>query len=126
MTMMTKRDDDVNYLAALALAGVAIGVTATLLLRLGASRKRPFLANVRKAGTAGVAEASATGRTIARKVRHGVDRGMEMVEEMPFDDMADHLRDYFEAARSAIDDTISEELRDLKKAIRRKRRRLGI
>jgi hypothetical protein len=126
MTIMTKRDEDVNYLAALALAGVAIGVTATLLLRLGASRKRPFLTSVRKAGTAGVAEASATGRTIARKVRRGVDRGMEMVEEMPFDDMADHLRDYFEAARSAIDDTISEELRDLKKAIRRKRRRLGI
>lgn len=61
-----------------------------------------------------------------RSARHGVSRAMKWAEELPLDEMGSHMRDYFEAAKEAIDDTVSGELQDLKKSIRRKRRQFGI
>ena len=132
--MMTSKTKDEHYdLLTAALMGVAVGVLATLLIKQTTSGRRPIITGLsmagrgmRKAGVAGMLGAAATGRTLARKVHQGVDRGVEMVEEIPFDDIADHVRDYFDAAKEAVEDTISGELRDLKKSIRRRRRRLGI
>jgi hypothetical protein len=128
--MMNMRKHDRDYeLVAAALLGAAVGVFATILLRQSASGRRPILTGlqlagrgVQKAGKAGLLGAAATSRTIARNAR----RGAEMVEEIPFGDIADHVRDYFDAAKGAVEDTISDELHDLKKSLRRRRRRLGI
>jgi len=130
--MMNSRNNRENAdLLTAALVGVAVGVVGTLIVRQAVRDRRPIMAGLaaagrgmRKLGVTGMA--AATGRTIARGVQHGVDRGVEMVEEIPFDDIADHVRDYFDAAKEAVEDTISGELRDLKRSIRRRRRRLGI
>lgn len=62
----------------------------------------------------------------ARGARRHLERGVEWAEELPLDDVGDQIRDYFEAAKAAVEDTVSGELHDLRKSIRRRRRRLGI
>ena len=78
------------------------------------------LASLAGAAGAGIA------RTAARGARRGYDRGMEMAEAVSLDRVGEQLHEYFEAAKAAVEDTVSGELQDLRKSIRRRRRRLGI
>jgi hypothetical protein len=77
------------------------------------------------ASLAGVAGAGMA-RKAARGARRGYDRGMEMAEDMSLDGVGEQLRDYFEAAKAAVEDTVSGELQDLRKSVRCRRRRLGV
>ncbi len=78
------------------------------------------------AGVSGAKVVSRAASRSARGARRGIERGMEWAEELPLDDVGSQIRDYFEAAKGAIEDTVSGELQDLRKTIRRKRRRFGI
>ncbi len=81
------------------------------------------------ASMAGVTGAKATSRAAVRGARgaqRGIERGMEWAEDLSVDDVGSQIRDYFEAAKGAIEDTVSGELQDLRKSVRRKRRRFGI
>lgn len=83
----------------------------------------------RLANLAGIGGGKRSRRGFARGVRgaqHGIERGIEWAEELPINDIGGHVRDYFEAAKEAIEDTVSGELQDLRKSIRRKRRQIGI
>lgn len=95
---------------------------------MGATGRGARLASL--AGIQGMGGAAKAARRAAtrdgRGARHGISRGMKWAEELPLDEIGSHVRDYFEAAREAIDDTVSGELQDLKKSIRRKRRQFGI
>jgi hypothetical protein len=53
-------------------------------------------------------------------------QGAEWFDELPVDEISDQLRDYFEAAKGAIEDTIKDELHDLRKTVRRRRKHWGI
>lgn len=129
------RDEDLDLLTA-ALIGLTVGVGVTLLIRRGPSGRRPLLSGMELAGRgariAGVAGMSGAkfageaGRVAARNAKRGWSRGMEWASDLPLDDMGDQLRDYLDAAKGAIEDTVSGELQDLRKSIRRRRRRLGI
>jgi len=44
---------------------------------------------------------------------------------VPRDETAEKVRDYFESARDAIDNVVESELKDLRRAIRRQRKKLG-
>jgi hypothetical protein len=74
--------------------------------------------------------AGATGAELAsramRGAKRGYRRGMDMAEDLSIDGIGEHLQEYFEAAKGAIEDTVSGELQDLRKSIRRRRSRLGI
>jgi hypothetical protein len=83
----------------------------------------------RLAGLAGMSGARVAGRAASRGAhgaRRGLERGVEWAEELPLDDVGNQIRDYFDAAKAAVEDTVSGELHDLRKSIRRRRRRLGI
>ncbi|MDQ3697642.1 MAG: hypothetical protein M3373_06410, partial [Gemmatimonadota bacterium] len=55
------------------------------------------------------------------------DRGEDALDALPpMDDVVEQVGDYLSAAREAINDTVSEELRDLRKSIRRQRKRIGL
>lgn len=54
------------------------------------------------------------------------DKGGELVDRIPFDDMAEQVREYVGHAREAINDVVSDELKDLRKAVRRQRKKIGI
>jgi hypothetical protein len=130
--MMRSRDKELDLLTA-ALIGLAVGATATLLLRRGPSGHRPLATGLSAAGrgalwagAAGVSGAKTASRAAAEGTRRGVARGMEMLDELPLDDIGDQLSHYIDAAKGAIEDTVRGELRDLRKSIRRQRKRLGI
>lgn len=105
-----------------ALIGAAIGATATLLLRRGPSGHRPIEPVLRGASHAGrsAMEASAAGAKWARS------RGGELLERLPIDRIEHDVRDTVGAARDRIDGFVQHELRDLRRALRAQRKRMGV
>lgn len=101
-----------------ALIGIAIGAGTTLLLRRGPSGRRPI-------GPAW--RAARTGAKLAgRGAKFAWDRGVDAWDRIPRDEIEDRMRDYMESARDAIDHLVDSELKDLRRAIRRQRKKLGI
>jgi ubiquinone biosynthesis protein UbiJ len=86
-------------------------------------RKRTAGALAREAGSLASAAAGRAGR---RGAKWASRRGEEMLHRIPVDEIADSLGEYVQSAREAIDDTVQHELSDLRKAVRRHRKRLGI
>ena len=56
----------------------------------------------------------------------GSTLGEDLIERIPVDDMVEQVRDYVDTARGAINDVVQDELNDLRKAVRRQRKRIGI
>lgn len=90
---------------------------------LHVQRKRTPRALAREAGAMAGAAAGRAGR---RGAKWAAERGEEMWDKIPFDDISDSIGEYVQNARETIDDTVSHELNDLRKAIRRHRKHLGI
>ena len=154
MDLDDEREQQYDLLTA-ALIGAAVGAGITLLLRKGPSGSRPVGPLVRYAGRgaalAGLAglegakwaggrglegarwaggRAAEGARWAAPRAKRGfnsaVDRGEELVDRIPVDAMVEQVRDYVDTARDAINDVVKDELNDLRKAVRRQRKRIGI
>ena len=122
------RDEDLDLLTA-ALIGLTLGVGVTLLVRGRSAPRSPLSRRVDEVVDRGARIASLAGSAgsgMARKAARGARRGMEWAEDISLDGVGEQLHDYFEAAKGAVEDTVSGELQDLRKSIRRRRRRLGI
>jgi hypothetical protein len=61
-----------------------------------------------------------------RGLRTAREKGEELIDRIPVDEMTEQVRDYVDHAREAINDVVSDELKDLRKAVRRQRKRIGI
>jgi hypothetical protein len=118
-------DEQYDLLTA-ALIGVAIGVGTTLLVRRGPSGRRPMSPILRGAATGAKWAGLGAARLGARGASWARDAGEELWERIPRDEIREHVRDYVGKAQEAIDDVVETELRDLRKAVRRQRKRLGI
>jgi hypothetical protein len=116
-----------------ALIGVTIGAGLTFLLRRGPSGRRPVMPLVERVGRG----AGWAGRHAARLggvgARWAADRGEAAWERIPRDEIREHLGEYREnvgeymgRAREAIDEAVASELSDLRRSLRRQRKRLGI
>ncbi len=143
MELDEAREQQFDLLTA-ALIGAAVGACITLLVRRGPSGRRPVGPLVRYAGRgaalAGIAglegakwagsRAAEGARWAAPRARRGfrtaVERGEDLIERIPVDDMVEQVRDYVDTARDAINDVVKDELNDLRKAVRRQRKRIGI
>ncbi|HEY2377440.1 MAG TPA: hypothetical protein VGH98_15790 [Gemmatimonadaceae bacterium] len=118
-------DEQYDLLTA-ALIGVAIGVGTTMLVRRGPSGRRPVSPMLRGAAIgakwagARAAELGARGASWAR------DASTDLWDRIPRDEIRDHVREYLGKAQEAIDDVVETELHDLRRALRRQRKRLGI
>jgi hypothetical protein len=148
------REQQYDLLTA-AIIGAAVGAGITLLLRRGPSGRRPVGPLMRYAGRgatlAGLAglegakwaggrgmegarwaggRAAEGARWVAPRAKAGfrtaVDRGEELIDRIPVDDVVEQVRDYVDTARDAINDVVKDELNDLRKAVRRQRKRIGI
>jgi hypothetical protein len=84
------------------------------------------LEGARWAGDRAVEGARWAGPRAKRGFRTAVDRGGELVDRIPVDDVVEQVRDYVDTARGAINDVVQDELNDLRKAVRRQRKRIGI
>jgi gas vesicle protein len=121
-------DEDLDLLTA-ALIGLTVGVGVTMLFRRRAPARGSFSRGMDEMADRGARIASlagAAGAGLAKKASRGARRGMEWAEDLSVDGVGEQLHDYFEAAKGAIEDTVSGELQDLRKSIRRRRQRLGI
>jgi hypothetical protein len=154
MALDEEREQQYDLLTA-AIIGAAVGAGITLLLRRGPSGSRPVGPLVRYAGRgaalAGVAglegarwaggrglegarwagERAVEGaRWAAPRARNGfraaVDRSEDLIDRIPVDEVIEQVRDYADTARNAINDAVKDELNDLRKAVRRQRKRIGI
>ena len=154
MDLDEEREQQYDLLTA-ALIGAAVGAGITLLLRKGPGGRRPVGPLARYAGRgaalAGLAgfegakwagnrgldgarwaggRAAEGARWAAPRARRGfrtaVDRGEELIDRIPVDDVVEQVRDYVDTARDAINDVVKDELNDLRKAVRRQRKRIGI
>ena len=54
------------------------------------------------------------------------DRGGDLWDRVPVEDIQEQVGDYLDSARNAIAETVESELLDLRKAIRRQRKKLGV
>lgn len=119
------RESEYDLLTA-ALIGMTIGAGLTFMLRRGPSGSRPVSPVMQGV----VRGASWAGRHTARLgsagARWTAKRGEEAWDRIPRDEIRDHVSDYAGRARSALDDVVESELKDLRRAIRRQRKRLGI
>jgi hypothetical protein len=113
--------EEYDLLIAMAL-GAAVGAGITMLVRRGPEGRSPAYLATRAAGR-GAAKAGRYGAKGARKVRR---RGAELMDNIPFEDIGESLGEYLESARSTIDDAVARELKGLRKAVRRQRKRLGV
>lgn len=119
------RDGDYDLLTA-ALLGATVGAGLTFLLRRGPGGRRPVTPVIgtmgRGAGWAG--RHAAHGAVVG--ARWLQDRGEDAWERIPRDQIKRDVRHYAGRAREAIDDAVESELHDLRRAIRRQRKRLGL
>ena len=149
-----EREQQFDLLTA-ALLGAAVGAVITLIFRTGPSGRRPIgpvisatgkgakwaalagLEGARWAGdraAPGARWAAERGRDSARWAGDRTARGYkaarerteELAEAIPVDDIADSVREYVDGAREAINDVVRSEMNDLRKAVRRQRKRIGI
>jgi len=123
----TNGGHDAEYdLLTAALIGATIGASLTFMLRRGPSGRRPatpvMLGMSRGAGWAGRNAL----RLGTRGARWAADRGEDLWERIPRDEIREHVSDYMGRAREAIDDVVESELKQLRRAIRRQRKRLGV
>jgi len=96
-----------------ALIGVAIGVSATLLVRRGPRGVRPITPVMRAAARAG-----------ARGARWVRRRGEDAWDRVPSrGDVEDQLEEYARSARAAIDRALRQELRSVRDTLRTQARR---
>jgi hypothetical protein len=116
-TPVDKRDRQYDLLTA-AMLGAFVGAGAALLLRRGPGGSRPIEPAWRAA--------RAGAKMAKRASRFAWDRGVDAWDKIPREEIADNIRDYAESARESIDEFVHSELDDLRRAIRRRRKKLGI
>src|SRR5688500_17658939 len=111
---VTSREEQYDLLTA-ALIGLFLGVGATALLRRGPRGHRPITPMMRGAGRGAVW----AGKQGARGARWAAERGEEMWDKVPAEEIQERMQEYMESARDSIGEVVEHELRDLRKAIRR-------
>jgi hypothetical protein len=62
----------------------------------------------------------------ARGYKAARERTEDLADAIPVDEIADSVREYVDGAREAINDVVRSEMNDLRKAVRRQRKRIGI
>jgi hypothetical protein len=118
---------DAEYdLLTAALIGLTIGAGLTYVLRRGPSGRRPLTPVLREMGRGArwAGHHAATAGTAG--ARWAAERGEDLWDSIPRDAIRKEVKQYVGRARDAIDDVVESELRDLRRAIRRQRKRLGI
>jgi hypothetical protein len=118
-------DSEYDLLTA-ALIGATIGAGLTYMLRRGPSGRRPMMPMLENVGRGAAWAGKRAAKLSGQGARWAADRGEELWDRVPRDEIREHVSDYMGRARSAIDDAVESELKDLRRAVRRQRKRLGI
>ena len=117
----TKSDPSADLLLAIGV-GLAVGAGIALVARERARRQRP-MARLERFTRRGV---KGTKRLRDRGVKWAEQKGEAIRDGVPVSEIGDSVAEYLETARQTIDDAVTREIRDLRRAIRRERKRLGV
>ncbi len=109
-----------------ALIGITIGASVTYMLRRGPSGRRPVMPLMKGIGRGATWAGRKAARAGGMSARWAAKRGEDLWDRVPHDEIREHVSDYMGRAREAIDDAVASELHDLRKSIRRQRKRLGV
>ncbi|HKV51966.1 MAG TPA: hypothetical protein VJO52_12295 [Gemmatimonadaceae bacterium] len=102
--------------------GLAVGAGLALVARERARRRRPA-ARFERLTRRGVNEAK---RLRDRGMKWASHQGDAIRDNAHVSEIGDSVAEYLETARRTIDDAVTREIRDLRRAIRRERKRLGV
>jgi hypothetical protein len=120
-----ERDHQYDLLTA-ALLGMTVGAGITYLLRRGPSGRRPVTPVLERVGDGASWAGRHAARLGMRGARWAAERGEDAWDRIPRHEIRERVSEYFGRARDAIDDAVESELHDLRRAVRRQRKRLGI
>jgi hypothetical protein len=121
----TDREHQYDLLTA-ALIGMTVGAGLTFILRRGPSGRRPVTPVLERVGQGATWAGRHAARLGIRGARWAAERGEDAWDAIPRREIREHVSDYLGRARDAIDDAVDSELHDLRRALRRQRKRLGI
>jgi hypothetical protein len=108
-----------------ALMGAVVGAGITFLIRTG-PRGRPIMPALHGAGRGLKWAGRRAAKLGARGARWTADQGEELWDRIPRDEIERGVRRHMSSARDSIEEYVESELDDLRKAIRRRRRALGV
>lgn len=80
----------------------------------------------RWAGVKGLEGARRGARYGKRGAEWVADQGEELWDKVPAEEIGESLGEFMDEARERIAETVESELKDLRKAIKRQRRKLGV
>lgn len=106
--------------------GIALGAGITYMLRRGPSGRRPIMPALEGAGRGLKWAGSHAWKGGARGAKWAGEQAEDLWERVPRDEIRRSVRHGYESARDSIDDVVESELRSLQKAIRRRRKQLGL
>jgi gas vesicle protein len=122
------REQELDLLTAAVLGGV-IGAAAGFLLR-PRPRPRGVFGKMDMASERAARRVRQARKQVGRQASEGSTwvrgRGDAIADRFAPDDAADQVKKYLGEARERITEAVEEELSDLRKAIRRRRRKLGV
>ena len=106
--------------------GIAVGAGITYILRRGPSGRRPISPVLDGTGR-GLAwmgkQAAVAGRAGASWAG---EHGAELWDRLPRDEIRRSVEQRVSRAKDAIDDAVETEIRSLRKAVRRRRKQMGL
>jgi hypothetical protein len=106
--------------------GMALGAGITFMLRRGPSGRRPISPALEGAGRGLKWAGKGAWKAGSRGAKWAGDQGEELWEKVPRDEISRGVRRGYESAKGSLDDMVESELKSLRKAIRRRRKQLGL
>ena len=102
--------------------GIALGAGITYMLRRGPSGRRPIVPALEGAGRGLKWAGSNAWKAGSRGAKWAGEQGEELWERVP----RDEIRRGLGSARDSMEDMVESELRSMQKALRRRRKQLGL
>ena len=106
--------------------GVALGAGITFMLRRGPSGRRPIAPALENAGRGLKWAGKGAWKAGDRGAKWAREQGEDLWDRVPRDEIRRSMGRAVDSARDSMEDMVESELRSLRKAIRRRRKQLGL
>jgi hypothetical protein len=106
--------------------GMALGAGITFMLRRGPSGRRPIGPTLEGAGRGLKWAGKHAWKAGSRGAKWAGDQGEELWDRVPRKEIRRGVGNAMHSARDAMEDMVESELRSMRKALRRRRKQLGL
>jgi len=106
--------------------GMALGAGITFMLRRGPTGRRPISPALENAGRGLKWAGKNAWKAGSRGAKWAGEHGEDLWDRVPRDEIRRGVGRAMDSARDSMEDMVESELRSLRKAIRRRRKQLGL